>query len=84
MISSGRYCKHNWQTTPTPTPPSTKDGDDEVVVFVDQESSGARNSSSSQAAASVDAVLSKQGPLDVEAYIKAVEDDLARIKGIVY
>jgi hypothetical protein len=84
MISSGRYCKHNWQTTPTPTPPSTKDGDDEVVVFVDQESSGARNSSSSQAAASVDAVLSKQGPLDVEAYIKAVEDDLARIKGMVY
>ena len=39
---------------------------------------------SSSTVPSAESVLHQEGPLDVEAYIRAIEADLARIKAQVY
>ena len=51
-----------------------------MVVFVGDGASTKENAIEVSLAASVDAVLSKEGPLDVEAYIRAIEADLAHIR----
>ena len=81
---TGRYCRRNWlHGTAHSTAQIPRDGEEDVVVFVaDEAGSSARHNETGagQRVSSVTEILEKEGELDVEEYIRAVEIDLARIK----
>ena len=87
---TGRYCRQHWKHASTART-SGYEFQDDLIEYIDPQDAddpgGGKTMSqpeSSSTVPSAESVLQQEGPLDVEAYIRAIEADLARIKAQVY
>ena len=87
---TGRYCRQHWKHASTART-SGYEFQDDLIEYIDPQDAddpgGGKTMSqpeSSSTVPSAESVLHQEGPLDVEAYIRAIEADLARIKAQVY
>ena len=87
---TGRYCRQHWEHASTART-SGYEFQDDLIEYIDPQDAddpgGGKTMSqpeSSSTVPSAESVLHQEGPLDVEAYIRAIEADLARIKAQVY
>ena len=82
---TGRYCRRNWHGTPHFTGKNPRDekkprDQEDDVVFVADE---ARSNAVNEGVPSVTEILEREGELNVEEYIRALEVDFAHIKNAV-
>ena len=87
---TGRYCRQHWKHASTPRT-SGYELQDDLIEYIDPQDTAEPGGEktrkgqpeSSTTVPSAEAVLKQDGPLDVEAYIRAIEADLSRIKARV-
>lgn len=82
----GRYCRQHWQGSGTTNPQPHIEADIVDVLFDNVDNRGTGDAHKGQTTdgverESMEAIL-KGDPLDVEAYVKAIENELARIKSM--